>query len=445
MPRAVAQLPKCRPNNTHTCDRRPKGRRSLFSFDPREHNMHQLQRLTRGVARSAVAISMAAAIVVQVGCQTQDNHEKWVGQANTRWNSVRSAVILDMATQHFEAGDLDQAEIAVRDGLVADATNAKLITLAGRIAIERGKLERAYHMFNSAMTHDPKLPTPHYYQGLVHQRWQQFEKAAEQYRMAYELEPDNPAYLLAVSEMLVAQDRNEQALALLTSKLEYFDQNAGVRASIGHLYSMRRNYVQAVRMFRDAALLDPDNRKLQEELAVAQVAAGRNQEAISTLEQLLSRKDMDKRPDLYRALATACLAADEPEKARDAYNTLLRQPGASVDDWVQYAELTWRLGDIGATLTAANRVVQMDEGRYEGYLLAGMVWHKRGRTNNALQMFDLAAKKAPDNPSPLILRGIALQKDNRYQAAAVAYREALERDPKDTRAMRLLAAVESTP
>jgi Flp pilus assembly protein TadD len=42
-----------------------------------------------------------------------------------------------------------------------------------------------------------------------------------------------------------------------------------------------------------------------------------------------------------------------------------------------------------------------------------MVWNKRDRLDRALSMFDRAAEMAPEDTTPLILRGIALQKNDR--------------------------------
>ena len=72
-----------------------------------------------------------------------------------------------------------------------------------------------------------------------------------------------------------------------------------------------------------------------------------------------------------------------------------------------------------------------------------MVWNKRERLDRALSMFVRAAGLAPNNTTPLILRGISLQKSARRAAAAEAYNEALKRNPEDIRAQRLLAQVET--
>ena len=56
-------------------------------------------------------------------------------------------------------------------------------------------------------------------------------------------------------------------------------------------------------------------------------------------------------------------------------------------------------------------------------------------------MFDRASQLSGGSAEPLILRGMALQRAGKSAAAADAYTKALERNPNDARAQRLLEQV----
>lgn len=387
----------------------------------------------------------AVALLGLAGCQQNNVHQEWRAQADERWLNVRSALMLEMAQQYFDTGDLDQAAKTVKDALRLDPNNAGLYVLAGRISLERGQLERSYHLLNMAIEHDETLPQAHYYQGLVLQRWQQYDEALTRYQRAIELEADNIAYLLAAGEMLVELDRRDEAMDLLQSKLTYFDQNASIRAAIGHLYAMQGRPDQAVRFFRQASLLDPESFKFKEELSLALLAAGQNQEAVELLKQLVEDPQAEGRRDLQRALAQAQTELGRIEEARAIYLKLARSEPSEAIDWVKLAELAWRQEDLEGTLYAAGRAISLAPQQHEGYLLAGMVWHKRKQLSEALRMFDRAAELAPNSAEPLILRGLALQQAGHRQAAVEAYEEALQRQPQDTRAQRLLQALAQAP
>lgn len=388
----------------------------------------------------AITLSAAALLApLLLGCQDSLVEEK--ADAKNRWLELRSSMMLDMAQQQFNAGDLTQAEKSVKDGLTIDPTNARLHVLAGRISMEQGKLERAYHLFNAAITEQPKLAEAYYYQGLVMQRWQRYDGSLENYQLAYDNAPDDPAYLLAVSEILVELDRVDEAVELLESKRNYFDQNAGVRAAIGHLYYMQGKPEKAAENFREASLLEPGSVKFQEQYAFSLATAGDHEQAAKVLVVILDKPEHKDRADLKRALVAAY---QHTGNGKDAYAILIdlaRSPDGDVSDWIKLGELAYQQDELGGALQAASKVINLDPNRHEGYLLAGMVWQKRGHLKNALDMFDRAAAAAPASTEPLILRGLSLQKAGRFAAAAEAYQQALKRQPGDTRAAKLLSAV----
>ncbi len=385
--------------------------------------------------------TMMLGVVSLIGCT--NSHQEWKDDATGRWNGIRSAAMLDMARGQFEAGALDQAEKTVNEAAAVDASNPQLHLMAGRICLERGQLERAYRLFQLSMEIDETNADVYYYQGVVLQRWHQHEAALDAYKKAYELEADKANRMLAVAETHVALDQVDEAVALLEDKKYYFDQNAGLRAMLGHLYSMKSEYKLAVENFRQAAMLDPENVRFQEELALAQVAANAHADAADSLKKLLERPEYSERSDLKRSLATVESKLGRNDAARQIYIELTRHDPTNTADWIRLGELCWKTEDLGGALIAANRAITLAPQRHEGYLLSGLVWQKRERVENALQMFDRAAELAPQDSTPLILRGISLQKTDRKAAAAEAYAEALKRNPSDTRAQRLLAQVQT--
>jgi tetratricopeptide (TPR) repeat protein len=397
--------------------------------------------MKRTVKLSQVIFLSAAALLAPLltGCQDTLVEEKV--DAKNRWLELRSSMMLDMARQQFATGDLTQAQNTVKDGLSIDPTNPGLHVLAGRIALEQGKLERAYLLFNAALDLQANNAEACYYQGLVMQRWQRYDGSLEFYRKAYEYEADNPAYLMAVSEALVELDRVDESIALLEDKRKYFDQNAGVRAALGHLYYMKGQPGIAADYFQQASLLDPDSTMLQEQLGFSLAAAGKDGHAIEVFTKILKDPDNKDRDDIKRALISTYLKTGQVKEAHAVLIELARSPKGDVSDWIKLGELSYQQDDLGGALQAASKVINLAPEHHEGYLLAGMVWQRRGNLDNALEMFDRAAAAAPASTEPLILRGLSLQKAGRSAAAADAYKQALQRQPDDTRAIRLLASV----
>lgn len=364
-------------------------------------------------------------------------------ESRARYLSHRSALKLTIAQQDFEAGDLDKAEKTLVEAMGKDDSNPLLFVLAGRIALERGQLERSLDRFEKAIELDDTIPDGFYFKGIVHQRWKQYDKAHDSYNKAYELQQDNVAFLLAVSDMLVAMEKRDEAVDLLESKTTYFENNAGLRIALADLYMLRQDHAKAVEYYRQASLLRPDDMRVKENLALARIAAGRFDEAIEDYQDLLRKSEKAEARTGYRkALAGAYLGARRWKEAREAYVELTRLDRADIESWVKLGEISLATQDYPAALSAANRVITLGRTRPEGYLMAGMVWQQRADWPKALANFDRAVQVAPDNVDAMILRGITLEQAGRPAAAAQAYREAQRRAPQDRRIPQLLAGVE---
>ena len=398
--------------------------------------------MTTRLINFAIVLLALSGPLTLTGCQIGSGHEKNVTAAADRWKALRASMILPMAQKQFDTGDLDQAEQTLLEALSVDDKNPHLYVLAGRVAMERGQLERGHQRLQTAIDLAPELGEAYYFQGIVLQRWSQFDRALQRYEKAYELSPDNPAFLIAIGEMLVAQDRTDEALARLSAKLEYFDENAGMRMAVGQMLMMQQQPTEAIVHLQQASMLSPDDLQIVEELAKAQLAGGQADLASVNYERLCSETSVIERPDIRQGLAQCYLAEGRLADAKAIYLKLTRHHAKDPNIWVRLGEISWMTDDTAGALLAANRAMSLEPKRHEGYLLAGMVWHRRGRLDRALTMFDHAAERAPKSAMPMILRGITLEQAERSAEAAAAYAEALRRQPTDPHAQRLLAQVE---
>ena len=396
----------------------------------------------RDALRRVSLLVPAFTLLILAGCQNgavATQHQQSVDNANGRWREMRSKLMLQMAERQFETGDLDQAEKSLGDALAVDARSPQLYVLAGRVAIERGQLEKAYQLFTSAITLHDKLPEAYYYQGLVLQRWQRFEGALTAYQLAYQLRPQDAAYLLAVAETLVNLDRSDEALTLLTGQLTYFDQNAGVRLALAQIYMIQKQYAQAAEFYRQATLLRPDDTRLLEDLALAQLEAGKYDAAIDNLEQLLAKAEYATRTDLMRLLAAGYEASGRMAAAKGIYVKITQKNPADVEGWLKLASQCWSLNDPHGTELAAQRALALAPKKYEGYTMLALVEQQAGHIPQALAHLAKAVELAPDNAQPWLLQGLMLERNGQRAEAVKAYTQALKCAPDDARTKKLLA------
>lgn len=377
-----------------------------------------------------------------------------------RYHQVRSGLMNDMAMSQLQTGDLDQAADSVAEGLMIDPNHVGLFILAGRIELERSRLERSYNAFEKAIelitAPDPdnpeepvvlhvgqeeQLAEAHYYRAIVLQRWQRPEAALVSYGKAFSLRGENPSYMLAKAEAMVEIGQVHGALEMIEAHHDHFAQNATVAATLAHLYKMIGEDRKALGLFREASVLDPKNNKVREEYALQLLKVGETATGVGVLENVLKDPTYKNRTDLERKLAQAYAQINQLSRAREIYTGLTKRRNAQVTDWIEAGKFALNTEDFGAALSIANRITTMNDSRPEGYLLAGLVWKERGRIDRALAMFDEAAERSPENSDPLVLRGLTLQNAGQVSGATEAYQDALDRNPNDTRAKRLLEQI----
>ena len=397
------------------------------------------------IGKRLALLTITGSLVMVSGCEAvttaltpKSGHNKAMNGAAGRWNTMRSSSMLKLAQQQFDTGDLEQSEKTLVEAMAVDASNPPLHVLSGRIAIEHGQLERARDRFQFALELDPKQVSALYYQGVVYQRWQQYDKAYTVYQQAYDMQSDNISFLLAMSEMLVSMSKRDEAITLLESKVVYFDQNASIRSALGQLYYMNQDYTNAVKYLKQASYLSPDNLMMIENLASAHLAGESYLEAIALLERLVEEPENQSRVGLKRMLAVAYERANRLTEAAGVYIKLTRIDRRDVEAWYKLASISLVRDDTAGALTAAQRVMALDGSRSEGFLIAAVVMQRRGELDQAIRLFDRAAALAPTSVEPVLLQGIALERAGKKTAAASAYTEALRRSPDDARAKNLL-------
>src|SRR4051812_10044327 len=158
------------------------------------------------------ALALFAAVAFAPGCSNQHRQTQHE-QATKQWSNARATVLCGLARDQYQTGNLDKSRQTCDEALNIDPTYAPLHLLSARLAIEQGQLERAEHELKEATKIDPKVAEADYLLGVVYQRWQKPEAALDAYARASSKQPAELAYVMAESEMLVALDRESEALS----------------------------------------------------------------------------------------------------------------------------------------------------------------------------------------------------------------------------------------
>jgi len=384
--------------------------------------------------------SVVLPLLLIAGCQQNQKSDKEL--ATERWNETRATILYGVAQDQYKAHDFDKCKETLAQALRMMPLSPQLQTLGAKVDIEQGQLELAEKELEVARRFDPKDPEPYYLSGVIYQRWQRPQLALEFYRQAGERAPAELAYVLAQGEMLVALNRSAESLALLQSKVAYFENSATIRDAVGQLLMQSGRYAEAVDMFRQASVLSEDDQTVRERLAMAFYYDKQYRDAADTLTRLTQTEPYSKRADLFELLGQCQMQLNDAHRARHSFETASELNPYSARTWQSFGRALLQAGDLKRADVALRRSLGLDAAASETHLLFGYVRLKEGKLREALNSFEQASHLDEQDTTSVCMIGYTYEKLGQTDKAMQCYARALKIKPGDDLASQLMAAIE---
>jgi Flp pilus assembly protein TadD len=392
--------------------------------------------------RNAVlAATLVASVSLTAGCGANKKQQTNKQQAGQRWNAARASVLLTLARDQYAGGNFDKCRKTIDDALKLDPENPQVHLLNAKLAIEQGQLELAERELIFVRTKIPNDAEPHYLSGVIYQRWQKPERAYECYKAAGERAPAEQAYLLAEAETLVSLDRQPEALALLQSKVVYFENSAAMRDAVGQLLLQAKRYREASDVLRQASFLAADDMQIRERLGLALYYDKQYREAGEVLVKLTADERNASRADLLSALGQCQLQNARPRDARQTFEKLVELEPASAHAHLGLGRSALECGDVKRADMSLRKAQALEPNSAETHLMIGYVRVKQNRLKDALGAFQKASALDRNDTTSLCMVGYVYEKSGRPDLAMQYYGKALKLKPRDELASQLMAGV----
>lgn len=404
-------------------------------------------------ARPALRIAALAAIVALLaGCA--GGHGKYTqahkDASEKKLGNMKSAALWDSARQSYLVGDLDKALASVDESIALNDQVAKSHILRGRIMLEMGQYDQAMASLAKGIALDPENTAGQnvegqYYTGICHEQIGQKQDALDCFLKANELDPSNAQYAVAAAELMIDLGRVGGAEAFLLSRPSSYENDAGVKQTLGHIAVLKGEDDHACELFNEARLLAPDDLCLLEDLARAQLAAGHYAEAEYNFGKLLENKDNKDRRDLMHLQSRCLVEVDRPVDARGLLITLTSGDAGQkdIEAWIELGHVSYILGDSNRVKQCATRAVAIAPQRYEGYLLRALALRQEGDLVGAMAALNTAVSNRGTDTTPLVLRGLIAQQIGQTDIAQASFKDALAQDPSDTKVRDLITTTPS--
>lgn len=334
----------------------------------------------------SLAVMIAVATCIGCGPGKYGRHTNELRQqSREQANRFRAATEWDVAQQHFQSGDVKSALDHAKNAARLDPANPLSRVLMTRIYIEQSDITNALAASQEGIDLEPNLPDLWYYRGVAFERALSNENALQCYQRASELEPDNPHYALAAAELLIELNRLEDARRYLLSRSDQVRFTPVFRATLAYIELMEDRVPQAVALFREASILDPQDDSIREDLARTLILSQRFAEAEPHLAHLCSTTNGRLRRDLQVMHARCLLELDRPVDARRIALALTSNNAdrSDPDLWALVADVAVKLGDNNLLYRAASRMIALQPSSDAGHMAMAVYYRRTGNLDRA--------------------------------------------------------------
>ena len=329
-----------------------------------------------------IVLALMVFLGALAGCESRPKEKSITEEQRERWHLARAGVQYSLAKEQYEAGNMDAARKTINGAFKYAPKNAQIRLLSAKVFIEQGQLEAAEAELNVLRELDARNAEADYLAGVINQRWQKLDAALQCYVRASQKNPNELAYLMAQSEMLVQLDQDARALQILKDKLNFFENNPFIRDAVGQLLVEEGKYEEAAGILRQANALAPEEQGIREHYGMALFYARQYREAATVLERLVNakvekREDGKERPsyadraDIHTAIGECKMETDRPREARDHFEVASQLQPQNVTVWLNLAKAALRLNDPRRAELSLKKAMSIDPKVADAHLMMG--------------------------------------------------------------------------
>jgi tetratricopeptide (TPR) repeat protein len=330
------------------------------------------------------------------------------------------------------------AVLRMKQAVAADPRNAGSLDDLGSLYAMQKDWPNAEENFHAALAVNPTLASAHLHLAMALQA-QQRSGAAEELKLAYQLDPENPTINLELGRLLAANGDDQQAIQLLQHAYALLPQSADAAYQLGLALQRSNRMSEAIPLFQSAAAADPDNPDILANLGMALCQQQKATQAVPLLQKaVLLAPD---RPIAHQNLAAAYIQLSQFDDAVSELRTALKLSPDS-------PQLHYNLGlalkmqdNIAAAIPELQAAERLDPAMSEPPYVLGILHMQAGQYADAAREFSTSLRLQPENGDGWATLGSVYNHLDQLDQATAALDQAIQRLPQQPDPRLTLAAV----
>lgn len=303
------------------------------------------------------------------------------------------------------------------------------------------QLDAALSEYQSLAAEDPKDAQIQLRISQIYRQKRDFAKAREASDKAKELDPNSLEIRYNDVNLLEAEGKTNEAIALMksildtTAKKSYSTAERGNRVvlleRLGSMYRSNEQFAQAIDAFREIAAVDPDMASRAEVQVIETYRASKNYAKA----EATAKEDVAKYPDDRVLVSVYASTLADAGKYDAAIAEMKKLVSAKPDreGWIALAQVyekAKRFPEMAQAIDEAEKLSKTKEDRETVYFMRGAMYERQKKYDEAEAAFRKVLEINPDNASALNYLGYMFaDRGVRLQEALQLISKAVEREP----------------
>lgn len=287
-------------------------------------------------------------------------------------------------------GDLNAAEKTYAEMLAnVSGTENYLFELAA-VQLYQKKYDAALSTYQQAEDHFGPMEEITIQKQQIYLKMNRLDLAIEEGKQLVDLYPNEPSHALSLAQMMLSNDKYEEAEKFILSKIDHYQNNERLYIFLSEAYGKQKKYAQAIEVLEvpfTSTTLDL-TRKIR--TMAGYLAMLPNEELNEPLLNL-SEKLVETHPNSYQALAMTgdlYYNINDRPKGREYYLKAVAIDGSNYNIWQNILSLDLELEDYDAVIEHSEMAIENFPNQATLYYFSGTAYLIKKDYENALKTFN---------------------------------------------------------
>ncbi|MBM0743085.1 FkbM family methyltransferase [Phormidium sp. CLA17] len=321
-------------------------------------------------------------------------------------NSTALEVQLSEAQQHYQSGNLVEAEAVYRQIIQQDPRQVEALFWLALLADQAGRSQDSINCYEQVLTLQPNSAETHGNLGSVLLKLDRVEEAIAHHRQALALIPNNAKahYNLAIA--LYEQKQDQEAIVLYQQAIVLQPDYANAHHNLGMTLHRQAKPEEAIACYRQAVQLEPNHASAHNSLAVALYQQNKLDEAIEHYQQAIAIY-----PGYVNAHDNLGIALKQQGKLEDAaihFQQAIAFNPSYANAYINLGNAMRELGRFNEAIAYCEESIRLQPTNADARNTYGCVLVDLARFVDAIACFEDAVRLRPDFADAHLNMGIIL-------------------------------------